>query len=417
MCMGFFALRRFGFLWVCLVLAAAVTVVGAFSAPKEKAAAAGAPAKAAPGFLDGVSVGPPSAERELVGLWVPYLSLGGTGGQAAFEDRFQHIAQTAADIGVNALFVHVRPFCDALYPSEVYPWSHLLTGTQGQDPGFDPLAYMVDCTHRYGMEFHAWINPLRVRTEQTPSVLSADNPYQVLDYPGYFLETGGAVYLNPAYDYVRALVAQGAAEIVEKYDVEGIHFDDYFYPAGGPEMDADAYSAYLETVETPLPLEEWRCANISALVQEVYLAVKSANPQAVFGIAPQGNLQNDWNMGADVAAWCATPGYVDYVCPQLYYSFDNPALGFEEALEDWLALSRCPEVQLYAGLALYKAGTDADGGTWLGQNDVLAREITRARSAACSGVVLYAYDALESETAAAELENAVAVLAPADSGP
>ena len=347
-------------------------------------------------------------EKELAGVWVPYMSLDTADHtQKAFEENFQSIAREAKEMGLNALFVHVRPFSDALYPSALFPWSHLLTGEQGKDPGFDPLAFMVDCAHSLGLEFHAWINPLRVKTAETPKALAANNPYSVLqtDCPYYFMEWEGGVYLDPAYPYVRSLIADGAAEIAEKYEVDGIHFDDYFYPAEDASLDSEAYALYMETVETPLPLLEWRRANISALVAEVYAKVKKARPQAVFGISPQGNIENDENMGADVQAWCASPGYVDYICPQLYYSFENEALGYAEALAQWQALPRHENLALYAGLALYKAGTDADGGTWLLSDDIIRRQIEAARASQCSGVVLYSSQYLHTEQTQAEVAN------------
>ena len=120
----------------------------------------------------------PEEEGALVGVWVPYFSLNtAEHTQAAFEENFQTIAQTAQEKGANALFVHVRPFSDALYPSQYYPWSHILTGTQGQDPGFDPLEFMIETAHSLGMEFHAWLNPLRVKTAETPAALAENNPY------------------------------------------------------------------------------------------------------------------------------------------------------------------------------------------------------------------------------------------------
>lgn len=347
-------------------------------------------------------------EKELAGVWVPYMSLDtAEHTQKAFEENFQSIAREAKEMGLNALFVHVRPFSDALYPSALFPWSHLLTGEQGKNPGFDPLAFMVDCAHSLGLEFHAWINPLRVKTAETPKALAANNPYSVLqaDCPYYFMEWEGGVYLDPAYPYVRSLIADGAAEIAEKYEVDGIHFDDYFYPAEDASLDSEAYALYMETVETPLPLLEWRRANISALVAEVYAKVKKARPQAVFGISPQGNIENDENMGADVQAWCASPGYVDYICPQLYYSFENEALGYAEALAQWQALPRHENLALYAGLALYKAGTDADGGTWLLSDDIIRRQIEAARASQCSGVVLYSAQYLHTEQTQAEVAN------------
>lgn len=356
-------------------------------------------------------------EAMLSGVWVPYMSLTTEEKtEKAFQENFRHIADSAAEKGLNALFVHVRPFCDALYPSRLYPWSHILTGEQGKDPGYDPLKFMVEYTHKLGMEFHAWLNPLRVKTAETPSELAAENPYAVLgeESPYYFMEYEGGVYLDPAYPYVRTLIADGAAEIAENYEVDGIHFDDYFYPSQDETIDREAYELYSQSVEEPLPLTEWRQANVSAMVQEVYEKVKKANPDAVFGISPQGNIENDENMGADVKAWCAVPGYLDYICPQLYYSFENPALGYAEALETWLSLPRYEGLQVYAGLALYKAGTDADQGTWQLSDDTIRRQIEAAQAAQCSGVLLYSSDYLDAEQTEKEVQNALALLAPED---
>lgn len=331
-------------------------------------------------------------EQALVGVWVPYLSLAAEAKtEAAFRENFEAIVQTAKERGINALFVHVRPFCDALYPSDLYPWSHLLTGVQGQDPGFDPLAFMVDHAHKQGMAFHAWINPLRVKTAETPSQLSSDHPYAELSeqYPYYFMEWEGAVYLNPAYAYIRSLIAEGAAEIAARYDVDGIHFDDYFYPSEEEGLDATAYESYKQNVEVPLTLAQWRTANINTMVALVYEKVKAANPSAVFGISPAGNLEADLKMNADVKAWCAYPGYLDYICPQLYYSYDQETMPFQESLDAWMALECHGGMKRYIGLALYKVETDADEGTWLDQPDMMKRQMEDVFAAGGDGVVFY----------------------------
>lgn len=355
---------------------------------------------------------PQEEEETLVGVWVPYFSLSTPEGtQEAFEANYKKIADTALEKGINAMFVHVRPFSDSLYPSEYFPWSHILTGTQGQDPGFDPLQFMIDYTHSLGMEFHAWINPMRIKTSETPSTLADSNPYVQLgeEYPSYFMEYDGGVYLNPAYPYVRSLIADGAAEIAANYDVDGIHFDDYFYPSQDAALDSAAYEAYTQSVEQPLSLAEWRKDNVNAMVAEVYSAIKQVKPEVVFGISPQGNIKNDEAMGADVKTWAAVPGYVDYLCPQLYFSFENEALGYMEALEEWAALPRHEGLSLYAGLALYKAGTDADNGTWLLRDNIIALQAEAALEAGYQGVILYSSDYLDAEQTATEMKNAMAV--------
>ena len=405
-------LRKYCYLVLWAALLAAVAGVWLFGGERAVKESGQASSSAVPSASPASQTGE-AEEETLVGVWVPYFSLDtAEHTQEAFEEHYRQIAQTAQEKGINAMFVHVRPFSDALYPSAYYPWSHILTGTQGRDPGYDPLQFMIDTTHQLGMEFHAWINPLRVKTAETPAALADNNPYGTLgaESPGYFMEYDGGVYLNPAYPAVRSLIAGGAAEIAQNYDVDGIHFDDYFYPSEDASLDSAAYEAYTQTVEQPLPLLEWRAANINAMGAQVYESVKAAREEVVFGISPQGNIQNDEAMGADVKTWAAVPGYVDYLAPQLYFSFENQALPYQQALEEWAALPRHQGLKLYAGLALYKAGTDADGGTWLTRDNIIALQAEAALNAGYQGVILYSSEYLDAAQAAKELENAMAVL-------
>ena len=351
-------------------------------------------------------------EEDLVGVWIPYMSLTADGTEAGFKENFEKKLQTAVESGANAVFVHVRPFADSLYPSAYAPWSHILTGEQGKDPGYDPLAYMIGQTHAAGLQFHAWVNPLRISTGQTPDTLAEESFYmQNRDRnPHYFMEYEGGIYYNPAVTAVREHIADGIAEIVAQYDVDGIHFDDYFYPAAGEGTDATSYEAYQESTQTPLSLQEWRTANINTLIASVYRKIKAADAEAVFGISPQGNLSNNAEMGADIYTWCAQKGYIDYICPQLYYSFENAALPFETAMRNWLDIPRAEGIRLYIGLAVYKAGTDADGGTWMNSAETLARQIEYAEKCGADGVVLYAVDHMESDAAQAEMANAQAAI-------
>ena len=238
-------------------------------------------------------------EVPLVGVWIPYMSLSTTEKtETAFKENYDAKLERAKAAGANAVFVHVRPFADSLYPSEYEPWSHILTGTQGEDPGYDPLQYMVDRAHECGMQFHAWINPLRISTDATPGTL-AENSFYMQNRetnPFYFLEYDGGIYYNPASAVVRERIANGAAEIAALYDVDGIHFDDYFYPTDDESIDANQYAAYVEETEEPLPLHEWRTANINALIAAVYHRIKQTAPDVVFGISPQGNLDNNEKM-------------------------------------------------------------------------------------------------------------------------
>ena len=212
-------LRKYGYILVWLALAGAVGLAWLLGRDAPPTAGAGETSSAA---APAPSEAEPSPDQEnLVGLWVPYFSLSTEEGtKAAFEENYKAIVRRAKEQGVNAMFVHVRPFSDSLYPSARYPWSHVLTGEQGKDPGFDPLA-------------------LRVKTAQTPGALSPESPYEKWkeEHPYYFMEWEGGVYLDPAYPEVRSLIAQGVGEIVENYQVDGVHFDDYFYPSQDPSLD------------------------------------------------------------------------------------------------------------------------------------------------------------------------------------
>ena len=207
--------------------------------------------------------------------------------------------------------------------------------------------------------------------------------------------------------------ASGVEEIVQNYDVDGIQFDDYFYPTQDSAFDQAEYDAYKEEASqngVPMELLEWRQANINAMVSQVYAEVKQAKPEVVFGISPQGNLQNCLNMGADVQTWCSTQGYIDYICPQLYVNFEHQVLPFGSAVKEWRDLVTNPSIKLYFGLGLYKAGSDVDGGTWQKSDTIIADQIQAGREAQGDGFMFYSYDYLNHEQTEQEVQNAVKLL-------
>ena len=232
---------------------------------------------------DATSSGGKEAAEQFHAVWVPVMSLDMSAqedkSQQAFQKKFQEIVSTAKEMGFDALIVHVRPFGDALYQSSYYPWSHTLTGIQGQDPGYDPLADMVELAHQAGLEIHAWINPLRIRSGNTPSELAPTNPYEIWKIDNdpsndqWTVDLGeDGIYYNPSYDEVRKLIIDGVREIVEKYDVDGVHMDDYFYPTQEASFDQAAYQEYQSQIgegNIPLTLEQWRVQNINALVSGI----------------------------------------------------------------------------------------------------------------------------------------------------
>lgn len=358
--------------------------------------------------------------QEMRAVWVPFMSLNMKDtdySETAFKAKFDNIISESLAHKMNALIVHVRPFSDSLYPSKYFPWSHLISGEQGKNPGFDPLDYMITATHEAGLQFHAWINPLRIQINNMPTSLCDSNIYFSLknstNPDDIILETSTGKYLNPAYPNVRELVINGVKEIIEKYPVDGIQFDDYFYPENALEVDKISYENYCNLPENtkPIPLEEWRFANINSLISGTYSAIKSINSNVVFGISPAGNLANNAKIGADVFTWCKTPGYIDYICPQIYFSPEHPKLPSTTAANQWKDIIKFDKVKLYFGLAAYKAGSDtADFGTWKNHDDILKTQVEQCRNLGCDGFMFFSYEDFKNKNAALELQNVKAVL-------
>ncbi len=345
-------------------------------------------------------------QGEMRGLWIPYFSLSNgneTMSENEFHTYFDSIVQKAKDSNINTLFVHVRSHCDAVYPSKEFPFSAIFTGSSAA-PDYDPLEYMIKAAHKAGLEFHAWVNPYRVLSNGTLNDIPPESPcykwlHDSIDTNDRnVIECSGGVYLNPARPEARKLIIDGVREIAAKYDVDGIHLDDYFYMFTESEYDDADYKEYNGTVgqsTTVLPLDKWRCANVSILVSGMYAAVKNIDSTILFGISPQGNIDNDIAMGADVYTWCEKYGYLDYIAPQIYVNFENEILPFDTAVDTWKDILSDSRINLYIGLALYKSGSDEDNGTWKTGEDIIGKEIEYTRTKGTDGYILYSYEYLD----------------------
>ena len=348
-------------------------------------------------------------KQEMRGVWITYMELSmeneDNQSESAFREKFAHMAYTCKKQGFNTLVVQVRPFADALYSSDLYPASHVLTGIQGETAGYDALKVMCEICGNFGLDIQAWVNPYRVTVNNVPNELCDDNIF--VKHPELCIETDSGIILDPSNADARQLIEDGVLEIAESYDIDGVQFDDYFYPADIGETDYPEYMEYLDShPSSGLSLERWRELNVNILLSEIYLRLQNCGRNVTFGISPQGNLDNNANLSADVVSWCCIKGFADYICPQLYFSLDNPKLGFEQAAQDWCDLPLAEGVQLYAGLAGYKAGTDADEGTWLEKNDILKTEYNILKKKnEFSGFMLYSYSSLENADAAEEIKN------------
>lgn len=358
----------------------------------------------------------PESDEVMRGVWVSYMELSmdneSSKTQKAFEDKFTEIAQKCRESGFNTLIVQVRPFCDALYKSSYFPWSHILTGTQGENPQYDALQIMCDICKENNLKIHAWINPYRVSSNETPKKLSGNNPYIKNSEIG--IKTDNGIFLDPSNETAQQLICDGVKEIAENYDVDGIQFDDYFYPTEDESFDKKQYEAYIEKYgkENSMSLDNWRMQNVNTLICKVYRTIKSVDSSVEFGISPQGNIGNNDGLYADVKSWCTCKGFADYICPQIYFSLENPALTFEDCLDSWTSLDFDENVKLYVGLGGYKAGNgEYDEETWLLSDSILADEYDILRNnKSVRGFMLYSYNSLEDDTAKKEINNLINAL-------
>lgn len=342
-------------------------------------------------------------------VWLSYgtdLNFKSDSSFSAFKRRIDSMFDNVKDLGCDAVICQVRPFADAYYYSDYFPMSAYLSGTQGKDVGYDPMEYMISAAHSRGLQFHAWLNPYRISSSSTDvNTLSEKSPARKwltdsdTSNDRYVLKYGNGLYFNPSVPRVQRLIIDGVREIVQRYDVDGIHFDDYFYPfSGAPDDDFDK-TEYLSSASS-LSLDDWRRANVNTLISGVYHAVKNINSEVVFGISPAYNISknktdSNYNIKyADIAKWISTDGYVDYIAPQLYFGFLYPKanIRYDYLLDLWLSMPRSKNVRIYIGLAAYKIGT-ADAGTdeWQTETDILAKQTVLAFSKKCDGVFIFNY--------------------------
>ena len=328
-------------------------------------------------------------EKELFGIWVTYSELE-LAAQNGFDKGFEEICKNASQLNANALFVHLRAFSDSVYPSDYFPltsWAKKLE--------YDALEKMVELCHKYSLELHGWINPYRISSSLN-SVDALEDTHPAKINPSLVGKTQKGLYFNPALSSVRRLITDGIREIINGYDIDGIHFDDYFYPTIDEEFDKECYELYKSTALSPLSLDDWRRINIDLLIQSVSMAVRSSEKDICFSVSPAADIEKNYNeLYADIKGWCQK-GYIDALIPQLYFGFNYPLekFSFERLTLDWLSLIGSENVKLYIGLAPYKLDTESlpDKEEWQNGTDIVARQITYIKNQqGISGAVLFSY--------------------------
>ncbi|WP_435925099.1 family 10 glycosylhydrolase [Paenibacillus sp. DYY-L-2] len=332
----------------------------------------------------------PSASHEMRGAWVSTVSnldwpsKASYGKADAQKQEYVKLLDELQGMGINAVFVQVRPSADAIYNSALVPWSSYLTGTAGKDPGYDPLQFLIEETHRRGMEFHAWFNPFRASTGSDASKLPANHVANL--HPDWIVKFDGKLYINPGIPEARQHIIDAILEVVQGYDIDGVHLDDYFYPTGETASakfsDDSTYKSYNDSRIGNKG--DWRRDNINQFVRELGTSIHQIKPDIAYGISPFGVWRNKASdvsgsdtkasitaydsTYADVRTWIKN-GWIDYVVPQIYWSMTRKEVRYDILADWWAAQVKGTNVKLYIGHAPYKLGTPEAG--WNSADEII----------------------------------------------
>ena len=351
--------------------------------------------------------------EETKAIWLSYIDLYyADKTEEEFKNDINEKFDKIKALGLNRVICHIRANSDAAYFSEIFPFSEKYSGTEGLRTTYDPLDYMVKAAKERDLYIEGWINPYRVSTKTTDiNELSDQNPAKIWltdndksnDNNVLFTENG--IFYNPASEGVRKLIVDGITEVLENYDIDGIQFDDYFYPTTEKDFDKISYDTYKSSAPSYLPLDEWRRTNVNILISQVYKTVHKFEGKT-FGISPAAAISEDKsdtnykNYYADIYTWMSDEGYIDYIAPQLYFGYEYPLneYKFSNILKTWKNADKHRNLKLYIGLASYKIGlADAESKEWINGKDIIANQIKDIRSLKIDGFMLYSYSAVFSE--------------------
>lgn len=366
-----------------------------------------------------------NASSGMRGIWVASVvnidyPKAGTNDSSVLKAEADAIINNCEALGMNNIFLQVRPASDALYKSDIFPWSKYLTGQQGLAPsnGFDPLAYFISTAHAKGIKVHAWLNPYRVtknndKNNSEYNALADNNPAKL--HPEYLIKFNGEYYYDPAIPEVRQLVIDGIKEIVRNYDIDGIHFDDYFYPSGSASgfNDDASYAAY----GGGLSRADFRRDNVNKLVKSIRGEIRAIDPNCVFGISPCGIWANNTTTSegsktagmeaytqlfADTRKWVKEE-WIDYIAPQVYWEIGHSKADYEILCYWWANQVKGTSTKLYIGMGDYRTVGAKSGSVWAGTN-MIKRELQLNESIVeISGEIHYNYNSIVGSSGLSDL--------------
>ncbi|MFI9100006.1 glycoside hydrolase family 10 protein [Streptomyces fildesensis] len=334
----------------------------------------------------------PDGQRQFRGMWLTtaFNRDWPSPGLSPAEQRRElaGLLDIAVERRLNAVVLQVRGLADALWPSPYEPWAKCLTGVQGRDPGWDPLDFAVREAHLRGLELHAWFNPYRIATNPDPARLAAAHPARL--HPEWVVPYGKALFYNPGLPEVRRFVQDAMLDAVARYDVDGLHWDDYFYPYPIPGQTFDDDAAYARYGADFPDRAAWRRDNIDLLVRGTGQRIEELNRsplgggsprlrQVRFGVSPfaiwrnrstdpegsdtQGAAESYDGIYADTRTWVRR-GWIDYIAPMIYWHIGNDVADYARLVSWWAETCRGTNTHLYIGEALYKAGNPAQFSAW-----------------------------------------------------
>lgn len=285
------------------------------------------------------------------------------------ENKIEEIVLSLDKYNINTIYLQVRMFSDSIYKSKIFPKTNII------ENDIDLLSLFLKYAKKNNIKVYAWINPYRIAHNTDITKISKDNPaYKYLNTNNIEVIENKGIYYNPASKIVKDLIIAGVMEIVEGYEIDGIIYDDYFYPS--KTIDLENYKEYASFMS----IEEYRLGIINDLISSTYKAIKSIDQNIEFGVSPDGNIENDYDyLYADVKKWLSEEGYIDFIMPQLYYGFYNEVKPFIKTVNEWNDLIK-NDTKLIVALALYKSGkvdlyAKTGKNEWLDYTNIISREI------------------------------------------